>query len=98
MQLFIDYRQEQVKLAGDVWEHIHEEHADVSQELIANCLRDPDEIRQSRKKSNSELYYLLRQGSRYTCVIVKRCSDGNFIETAMTTSTLKEGKALYKKA
>lgn len=97
MKSFINYRQERVKLSAGTWEHIQEVHSEIGQDQIGACLKDPDEVRRSRKNPASEIYYLLRIEKRYTCVVVKRCSDGNFISTAMTTTKPKQGEVLYKR-
>lgn len=63
--------------------------------MISDCLKNPDEVRRSKTNTKSELYYLLRLHQRYTCVVVKRCPDGDFISTAMTTTKPKFGEIIY---
>lgn len=83
---------------GDgAFEHISEVHPEVSLEDIRIALNNPDEVRMSSYKEDSELYYLLKTQRRYICVIVKVCRDGNFISTALTTTKPKSGRLIYRK-
>ncbi len=82
---------------GDgAFEHISEAHPEISLKDIKEALRDPDEVRMSSYKDDSELYYVLKTKQRYICVIVKICEDGNFISTALTTTKPKVGRIIYK--
>lgn len=84
-------------MGDDAFEHIAEVHPEVSLKDIKAALKDPDEVRMSSYKDNSELYYLFKTKQRYICVIVKLCEDGNFISTALTTTKPKVGRIIYKK-
>ena len=79
------------------FEHITEAHPEVALKDIEITLKDPDEVRMSSYKDDSELYYVFKTKRRYICVIVKICEDGNFISTALTTSKPKVGRVIYKK-
>ncbi len=94
---FINYKKQRVILSNGAFEHIFEAHPEVSLEDIKIVLEDPDEVRLSSYKNDSELYYMLKTKRRYICVIVKICEDGNFISTALTTTKPKIGRVIYKK-
>ena len=94
---FINYKRQRIILGDGAFEHISETHPEVSLEDIKVTLKDPDEVRMSSYKDDSELYYLLKTKRRYLCVIVKICEDGNFISTALTTTKPKVGRVIYKK-
>ena len=76
---------------------ISEAHLEVSLKNIEVTLKEPDEVRVSSYKNDSELYYVFKMKRRYICVIVKICEDGNFISTALTTTKPKVGHVIYKK-
>ena len=97
MKSFKNYRNETIKLSDLTRKHIAEAHSEVGIRDIRNTLLKPDEVRQSSYRKTSELYYLMKRENRFTCVVVKVCSDGNFIATAMTTSRPKLGKLTYRK-
>lgn len=83
---------------GDgAFEHISEAHPEISLKDIEVTLKDPDEVRMSSYKDDSELYYVFKMKRRYICVIVKICEDGSFISTALTTTKPKVGRIIYKK-
>lgn len=94
---FTNYKKRRIILGGGAFEHISEVHPEVSLEDIRVALNDPDEVRMSSYKEDSELYYLLKTQRRYICVIVKVCRDGNFISTALTTTKPKSGRVIYRK-
>jgi hypothetical protein len=94
---FTNYKQQRVVLEDAISDHIAEAHPEVSLALIKATLEDPDEVRESSYKNDSELYYSRRTLRRYTCVVVKICRDGNFISTALTTAKPKVGRLIYKK-
>ncbi len=97
MKRFIDHAGKIIFLSKGAEEHIVDFHAEISIEQIRLTLEDPDEIRESSYKSSSILYYRVRIAKRYICVVVKHCSDGWFISTAMTTTKPKLGEVLYVK-
>ncbi len=94
---FTNYKKQRIVLGDMTYDHISEIHPEVTLDLIKNVLEDPDEVRESSYKENSELYYLRKTSKRFTCVIVKLCSDGNYISTALTTEKPKIGRVIYKK-
>ena len=94
-RFFTNYRKERIVLGDGAYEHITEVHPEVSLDRIKATLEDPDEVRKSSHKDDSELYYMRRTSRRYICVVVKICRDGNFISTALTTTAPKMGKTMY---
>ena len=94
---FINYKNQEIILGNGAFEHITEAHPEISLKDIKVTLKDPDEVRMSSYKDDSELYYLFKTKRRYICVIVKICNDGNFISTALTTIKPKIGRVIYKK-
>lgn len=94
---FINYKKQRIILGDGAFIHISEVHSEVSLEDIKVALGDPDEVRMSSYKKDSELYYVLKTKRRYICVIVKACKDGNFISTALITTKPKLGHVIYKK-
>ena len=95
--LFINYKNQRIILSDGAFKHISERHPEVSLKNIKAALKDPDEVRMSSYKDDSELYYIFKTARRYICVIVKICEDGNFISTALTTIKPKVGRLIYKK-
>ena len=97
MHRFLNYNGEEILLSENSWDHICEFHPEISQDMISNCLLQPDEVRRSSSNPRGELYYVVRAHKRFICVIIKRCPDGNFISTAMITSKPKFGDIIYKR-
>lgn len=69
--------------------HAYEEHyfmlpEDMLLELIERILKDPSKVYEQKKTSEYHLFYKLDNG-RYTVVIVKRASDGNYFSTMYCT-------------
>lgn len=94
--VFSNYKKQRIVLGDATYEHICEIHPEVTLDHIKVAL-DPDEVRKSSYKENSELYYLRRTNRWFTCVVVKVCSDGNYISTALTTEKPKVGRIIFKK-
>lgn len=94
---FINYKKQRIILGDGAFEHISQAHPEVSLNNIKTALKNPDEVRMSSYKDDSELYYVLKSKRRYICVIVKICEDGNFISTALTTTKPKVGRVIYKR-
>lgn len=96
MRRYTNYKKENVFMSDSTFEHIAEGHPEISEFSIRRTLKDPYQVRLSTCKSNTELYYFRKDTRRYYCVVVKRCRDGNFISTALTTTKPKDGKIIYK--
>lgn len=94
---FINYKNQRIIFSDGAFEHISEVHPEVSLQNIKDVLKDPDEVRMSSYKDDSELYYLFKTKRRFICVIVKICLDGSFISTALTTTKPKVGRLIYIK-
>jgi len=97
MRRFVDYLNSVVLLSADTEQHIAEAHPEVTLDQIRQSLGNPDEVRRSSYKTTTTLYYQIRYVNRYTCVVVKKCVDGFYIATAMTTTKPKGGEVLYVK-
>lgn len=98
------FRSRAIKLTEEGWDHIGSAHPEITQSELTQVLQSPDEVRKSLKqravsRCNSVLYYRLRTPSptRYTVVVVKFCPEGNFISTAYTAETMKNGETLFRK-
>jgi hypothetical protein len=96
-----DYQGRVIELSEDSWAHIQEAHPEISLEELKAVLVDPTEVRQCPRQSFVELVYQSKEHfkgkPRFRVVVVKVLKTGNFISTAMTASTMKPGKVLYKK-
>ncbi len=96
-----DFRGRSVELSEEAWEHIREAHPEITLADIRSVLADPLEVRESPRQSFVELFYQAKahpEGKpRFRVVVVKVRSDGMFISTAMTTTTMKSGKTIYRK-
>lgn len=96
----LEFRNERgavVFLADDTLNHIVDRHPEISIEIIKTTIADPDEIRRSKFSSTSMLYYRRHRPGRYHCVVVKKCVDGLFISTALTTFRPKSGELIHAK-
>lgn len=99
-----DFQGNKIQLSPGAWEHIQEDHPEITMEELTKALESPDETRESKhnkpkSKCKAVVYYRLKtQGpDRFTVVVVKFCDDGNFINTAYTASKMKDGKTDFKR-
>ena len=94
------------ELSSDVWTHIVVRHPEITHLLdhVEETLRDPDEVRRSRKRHDTVLYYkhfaVLRLGqgvvrNKYACVVADQSERE--IKTAYLTTRLKQGARLWRK-
>ena len=97
MEIFINYKNQDCIMSAEQYEHIHQRHPEATNELISKCLKDPIEVRRSSSSIISYLYYTFKNSKLLFCVVLKECSDGNFISTAYTTNKMKNGKVIYMK-
>ena len=59
---------------------------------VEDALRDPDEVRVSRKDSEAFLFYRTEYPGRWVCAVVKRLnSNEGFLITAYPTDAIKKG-------
>ena len=90
----------------DVWQHIAHRHPEVIPyaEQIEATLRDPDEMRRSRKKLSTWLYYrrLVHRdtsrdsvSARYVCVVVDS-AEGE-VKTTYLTDRIKQGEVRWRR-
>jgi hypothetical protein len=63
---------------------------------VEEALKDPDEIRVSKTDHNVYLYHKL-YGKEHTSVVARHLNGKGEILTAYKTTTIKEGKIVYKK-
>ena len=62
---------------------------------VQEALKEPDEVRKSKKDKSVYLYY--KGGKIITCVVCKHLNGAGFIITAYQTEKIKEGKLVWKK-
>lgn len=92
---FIDYSGKEILMSVEAERHIALFHSEISIEEIQSTLSDPGEVRKSSYHATSALYYRLKSSNRFICVVVKLCSDGYFISSAMTATKPKSGEVIY---
>ena len=63
-------------------------------ELGQCALRDPSEVRRSKKDESLHLYYA-PDPPYHVCVVVKCSDEGAFIVTAYRTEKIKEGDRIW---
>ena len=95
MRRITDFSGDIIILSKETEKHIASVHPEITIQIITKTLSDPDELRNSSYNAVSILYYRIKTKNRFTCVVVKKCSDGYFISTAMTTSKPKSGEVIY---
>jgi len=93
---FKDYAQNEVKLATDAWSHIQEKHPEITKEIIAKTLSDPDAVILSTAREDVEMYYQLRTKKnnklRYlSLVVVKKVKKELWVSTSMTKDNISKG-------
>lgn len=96
----VDYQGRKIVLSDESWQHIKDDHPEISIDDIKNALLNPDEVRASNSNSKVEIYYAIktpRPKARFRCVVVKILDAGCFVSTAMTTSKMKSGKTIFQK-
>ena len=96
----VDYQGRKIVLSDESWQHIKDDHPEISIDDIKNALLNPDEVRASNSNSKVEIYYAiktLKPKARFRCVVVKILDTGCFVSSAMTTSKMKSGKTIFQK-
>ncbi|MGB9591547.1 MAG: DUF4258 domain-containing protein [Candidatus Kryptoniota bacterium] len=63
---------------------------------IIETIKNPDEIRLSKKDPTVYLYYR-KHGKYFYCTVVKHLKHEGFIITAYPTKNIKEGERIWKK-
>lgn len=89
-----------VGVSARYWETIVGKHPDLADRLldVQAALREPDEIRRSRRDPAILLFYRsdgLRQ--RWVVAVAKHAGDRGFLITAYRTDAIKEGERLWPK-
>ena len=82
----------------DYWEKLIFKHPELEEKLdaVKNTLRDPREIRKSKKDELIFLFY--SESAKYwLCVVVKKTGLEGFLVTAYITDRIKEGEIIWQK-
>ena len=104
--MLTDYRGFKIELSDEALEHIRKGHAEITVTVVAETISKPDEVRKSTQikpssKCTAELYYRRKSVAagevRWNVVVVKLCPDGNYVTSAYTAETLKQGEVVYPK-
>ena len=64
---------------------------------IQEVLRNPDEIRLSKKDPGVYLFYKPERIGRWVCAVTKRLDGEGFLITAYPTDAVKEGERIWHK-
>ena len=89
-----------VRCSRSYWEHVLlAKHPSLRgrEEDVRSALRDPDEVRQSRKDPAVLLFY---RGSapRWTCAVTKVEGDAGFLVTAYPADAIKIGVTVWTRS
>jgi hypothetical protein len=86
-----------VTCASDRWALIVEKHPDLAgeSESVREAVEDPDEIRQSRRASNTWLCYRRRE-SRFLCAVI--AIQTGMLLTAYRTNAMKVGEIIWTRS
>ena len=63
---------------------------------VKETIKNPDEVRRSRKASSVFLYYK-KYGNLFICVLVRHLNNGGFIITAYIADKMKKGDVIWQK-
>jgi hypothetical protein len=66
-------------------------------EEVERALREPDEVRRSRKNPAVMLFYRGRS-PRWICAVARRLDGSGFLVTAYLTDSIKAGEALWTRS
>lgn len=105
MMTFKDFRNFDIYITDEVWQHIIEKHSDVTLKAVERALKQPDLVIREELDDLSEvdydLYYEVRvslsKKQRFFKVVVKICPDGNFLATAYIDRRMAEGRLIYQR-
>jgi hypothetical protein len=101
-----DFRGFKIKLSEEATEHIRKGHAEITVAVVADTVATPDEVRRRTRikpssKCTAELYYRRKSIAagrvRWNVVVVRLFSDGNYVTSAYTAESLKQGEVVYPK-
>jgi hypothetical protein len=62
---------------------------------VQQVLRNPDEIRLSKKDPRVYLFYKPERVGRWVCAVTKRLNGEGFLITAYPTDAVKEGERIW---
>jgi hypothetical protein len=62
---------------------------------VQETLRNPDEIRLSRRDPEVYLFYKTERPRRWVCAVAKRSNGDGFLITAYPTDAIKEGERIW---
>ena len=65
---------------------------------VQEALKQPDEIRQSRKDAAVYLFYKLERPGRWTCAVARRLDGNGFLITTYPTDVIKEGVRVWPRS
>ena len=83
-----------IRIAKSYWDRIIETKHPImkgKEEIVKDTLKNPDEIRNSRKDSKVFLYYKKSNG-KHSCVVAKHLNGDGFIVTTYITDRIKIGE------
>ena len=83
-----------IKITKDYWDKIIKTKHRIMKDkenLVKETLKNPDEIRISRKDKSVFLYYKKLNG-KYCCIVAKHLNGDGFIITAYMTDKIKIGE------
>jgi hypothetical protein len=85
-----------VHTTATYWALIQGKHPEVvdQQEAAKDCIRLPDQIRQSKQDKTVYLFYRPRP-PYHMCVVVKRTNNIGFVVTCYLTDKIKEGEKIW---
>ncbi len=64
---------------------------------VLETLRDPDQIRRSKRDQTVFLFYRAVRPGRWTCVVTRRLNDEGFLVTAYPTDAIKQGEQVWSR-
>jgi hypothetical protein len=85
-----------VRTTAEYWRRLVVKHPDLADRLedVKTALRQPEQVRQSRRDPTVLLFY--RRGILHWVVAVtKRADDTGFLVTAYQTDAIKEGESIW---
>lgn len=80
------------------WEHVTTVKHPVMRGRVADAeqtLREPSEIRRSRRDQAVHLFYRPDGAARWVCVVVRRENGAGFLITTYPTDAIKEGDHIW---
>lgn len=88
-----------VRVSEGYWATIVAKHPDLADRLadVQAALREPEEIRESRRDPAVFLFYRAAERHRRWVVAVAKREGGGFLVTAYRTDAIKEGERVWPK-